>query len=105
LINRAENFLNKAGISEELKNRIVSELTVTKNRITSQAEVGNYTLAWRLYKNMESRVLKLVWQYRNRLVSEYRNLVARENNIEKNLERLQQLRNIRNRIASGGQGR
>lgn len=75
LIAKAERLLTSARIEEATKNRIMNNLRDIEQSIDEYADNGNYTKAYRSYKDLESRAERIAWDYRSRLVTTYRKLL------------------------------
>ncbi len=94
IISKAERMLQSARISDETKDRIIDELRDISQAMQEQYNDGNYSMAWVQYKKMESRTDRIAWNYRDRLVTAYRQLVDRETRLETSLQRIEEARRL-----------
>jgi putative cell wall-binding protein len=76
IIERAEALLDT--LRNVNKTRILDELNRIRDAMLDHIEDGNYTKAWLLYKNVDSRASRLVWTFKTQLVQRYQSMTKRE---------------------------
>jgi putative cell wall-binding protein len=91
-IERARALLNEATLPEATKERVLGQLREIKRDIDDKVSAGNYSQAWAVYNKLKSRVARITWDYRSRLVSAYRNLIQQETRLQTAVHKLSTLR-------------
>jgi hypothetical protein len=97
IIQRVDAMLRDAGVSQELRTRIISSLEDMQQEMAENYRAGNYTRAFNFYVKIKDSPDMITMRYRDMMASAYRDMEERGNAAVNTSARLAALRDAVNR--------